>query len=195
MRRLALALALLTGGCATTKLLRLENELLKTRVAELETEVEALQADARPSDFVVEVTPDTVAGFLSRAGYPRHDQASANLFTVPIAGEHARFQVSIQLFEREKVLYFSVHDYLRLEDAASSQSMVLLLTQLAALNYELLLGKFQLNPRSGEISLSVEIQLDDGLGYRTFEAVLAHVIITADRRHPELMRAARGQGI
>jgi hypothetical protein len=73
--------------------------------------------------------------------------------------------------------------------------MVLLLTQLVTMNYELLLGKFQLNPRSGEISLSVEVQVDDGLGFATFEAVLNHIIYTADQRHPDLLQAARGRGI
>jgi hypothetical protein len=61
-------------------------------------------------------------------------------------------------------LFIAATDYLQLEEATSSKAMVLLLTQLAAANYELLLGKFQLNPKNGEITLSVELNLDDGLG-------------------------------
>ena len=102
---------------------------------------------------------------------------------------------AVQLFEREKVLFLAVGDYLQLEDATPSSAMVLLLTQLVTTNYELLLGKFQLNPSTGEISLSVEINLDDGLGFRTFHSVADHLVRTADRRYPELARAAAGNGM
>ena len=186
--------ALLTSGCATTKLLRLENELLKKRSSELEAELASCRADARPTDFVTEVDTQIIGGFLARAGYATEPDGD-RLYSIGIEGKHTKFRVSVQLFERENVVYFAVHDYMKLEDAASSQSMVLLLTQLATMNYDLLLGKFQLNPRSGDISLSVEVQVDDGLGFATFEAVLNHIIYTADQRYPDLLRAAQGNGI
>jgi hypothetical protein len=85
--------------------------------------------------------------------------------------------------------------YLRLEQATTSKSMVLLLTQLAAMNYDLLIGKFQLNPGSGDITISAELNLDDGMGYQTFQSVLKHLIETADAKYPDLVRAAKGQGI
>ena len=187
--------ALLTSGCATTKLLRLENELLKKSAGELEAELAACRADARPADFVAEVDPQIIGEFLARSGYATSEPDGGRLYTIGIEGKHTEFRVSVQLFDRENVLYFVVHDYMKLEDAASSQSMVLLLTQLATMNYDLLLGKFQLNPRSGDISLSVEVQVDDGLGFATFEAVLSHIIYTADQRYPDLLRAAQGNGI
>ncbi len=190
-----LALSSTTSGCATTKLLRLENEVLKKRTEALEAELATCQADAPSADFATEVNMDVVASFLVRSGYTNAEPTGATLYTIPVSGRNTDFRVSVQFFERESVLYFAVHDYLTLEDAASSQSMVLLLTQLATMNYELLLGKFQLNPKSGDISLSVEVQVDDGLGFKTFDAVLNHIIFTADQRHPDLLRAARGRGI
>jgi hypothetical protein len=190
-----LLLALAGPGCATTRLLRLENDVLKKQVAELEGQL-ATAGTAPPSeDFASSVDMETLTRFLARAGFTHGEPAGESLVTLPIEGRNTDFQLSVQLFPREKVLYFAVHDYLTLEDAASSQSMVLLLTQLVTMNYELLLGKFQLNPRSGEISLSVEVQVDDGLGFATFEAVLNHIIYTADQRHPDLLQAARGRGI
>jgi hypothetical protein len=72
--------------------------------------------------------------------------------------------------------------------------MVLLLTRLAAMNYDLLIGKFQLNPNTGDITLSSEINVDDGMGYQTFYSVLHHLIATADAQYPTLVQAARGQG-
>ncbi len=183
------------SGCATAKLLRLENELLKQRTAQLETDLSACQVDAPSKDFATRVTMDVLSDFLNRSGYTNVERTGDRMVTIPIRGRNAEFQVSVQLFDRENVLYFAIHDYMSLEDAVSSQSMVLLLTQLATMNYELLLGKFQLNPRSGEISLSVEVQVDDGLGFKTFDAVLNHIIYTADQRQPALLRAARGRGI
>ena len=189
------AIWLASSGCATAKLLRLENEVLKQRTEELEAELSACQVDAPSKDFATRVTMEVLSDFLARSGYTHAERTGDSMFTIPIRGRNAEFQVSVQLFDRENVLYFAIHDYLTLEDAVSSQSMVLLLTQLATMNYELLLGKFQLNPRSGEISLSVEVQVDDGLGYKTFDAVLNHIIFTADQRQPALLRAARGRGI
>lgn len=189
------ALVSLSTGCATAKLLRLENEVLKKRTEALEASLATCQADAPSKDYATTVDMEVLAGFLVRSGYTNAEPGGDTLYTIPIDGRNTQFRVSVQLFPRENVVYFAVHDYLTLEDAASSQSMVLLLTQLATMNYELLLGKFQLNPRSGDISLSVEVQVDDGLGFRTFDAVLNHIIFTADQRHPDLLRAARGRGI
>jgi hypothetical protein len=194
-RAVLAGLWLASSGCATAKLLRLENEVLKQRTEELETALSECQVDAPSKDFATRVTMEVLADFLVRSDYTNAEQTSERIFTIPIRGRNAEFQVSVQLFERENVLYFAIHDYLTLEEAVSSQSMVLLLTQLATMNYELLLGKFQLNPRSGEISLSVEVQVDDGLGFKTFDAVLNHIIFTADQRQPALLRAARGRSI
>ena len=73
--------------------------------------------------------------------------------------------------------------------------MVMLLSQIAAINYELLLGKLQLNTRTGDIALSMELNVDDGLGYRTFHNVSHHLVRVADDRYDELLRAAQGTGL
>lgn len=191
----AIVVAAVTSGCATSRVLRLENDLLKRQNEDLQARLAACAVDTPSDDFSTRVDMDVLASFLSRSEYTNAERTGDTTFTIPIRGRNTEFRLSVQLFERENVLYFAVHDYLSLEDAVSSKSMVLLLTQLATMNYELLLGKFQLNPRSGEISLSVEVQVDDGLGFKTFDAVLNHVIFTADQRHPALLQAARGSGI
>lgn len=183
------------AACANPKLLKLENELLKNQNAELSARLETCEQDAPPPDFATEVTLDVVASYAERAGFRGFEVTPQGVLTVPISGKNTSFRVNAQLFEKEKVLFIAVSDYLRIEDATTSSAMVLLLTQLASLNYELLLGKFQLNPSSGEISLSVELNLDDGLGFRTFGAVADHLVRTADARYPELLRAAQGTGL
>ena len=188
-------LASLGSGCGASKILRLENELLKTQNAELRAELGSCEADAPPPDFATTVSIDVVAEYMLRAGYTGVEPSGPNMLLVGVSGRNTAFRLSVQLFEREKVLFLAVGDYLQLEDATTSSAMVLLLTQLVTTNYELLLGKFQLNPSTGEISLSVEINLDDGLGFRTFRAVADHLVRTADRRYPELVRAAAGNGM
>ena len=192
--RIALLLLGLSA-CTSSKLLRLENEVLKAQNKELRGRITDCDAAAGPEDFAVQVDVDLVAAYLARAGMEQVERTDKGVLQVPIEGRNTRFVVSLQLFERERVLFMATSEYLQLEDATSSSAMVLLLTRLATLNYDLLLGKFQLNTRTGEIALSVELNLDDGLGYKTFEAVLHHLVRTADERWPELVRAARGQGL
>ncbi len=186
-------LLILLAGCGPHRLLRLENQLLKTQNTELRAQIETCDSQGPPKDYVHEVTPALLQEYLFRAGFQGSEQVG-DLVSVSVSGENTSFRVTLQHFEREKVLYIATHDYLRMEDAASSQAMVLLLTQLATLNYELLIGKFQLNPKNGAIALSVELNIDDGLGFKTFEAVVSHLAKTADARYPQLVRAASGQG-
>ena len=183
------------SGCASRKLLRLENELLKHQVTQLRDQLDGCQQQAPPQDFVSDVTIEIIQEYLDRSGFPPGELSAPTVLMVPIEGHNTRFQLTIQLFEQEKVLYIAANDYFQIEDASSSKSMVLLLTQVAALNYEMLLGKFQLNPNTGGISLSVEMNLDDGLGFKTFNAVIHHLVQTADARHPELMDTAQSSGI
>lgn len=192
MRLPLLLAALALPGCASRKLLRLENQVLVQELERVHAELADCRSDAPPQDFATEVSLDLVADYIARAGFKGVERTENGLLVVLIEGTHTDFKMTAQLFDREDVLYLAATDYLRLEDATSSRSMVLLLTQLAALNYDLLLGKFQLNPRTGEITLSVELNLDDGLGFKTFESVSHHLVKTADARYPELARAAGG---
>ena len=175
--------------------MRLENEVLANQNRTLRDELATCRADAPPPDFATHVDLEVLRGYLKRAGLPTPEVSPSGVLSMPIQGENTRFQLTLQHFVKEKVLYIAVVDYLSLEQATSSPAMVLLLTQLAAINYEMLLGKLQLNPRTGDITLSIEVQLDDGLGFRTFEAVITHLVRAADRRHPELSRVAEGRGI
>ncbi len=188
-------IALLLGGCASPRLLRMENDLLAEQSAALRGEVEACRGASPPADFAAVVTLDLIRGYLARVGFDEVRVGPGELLTFTVQGQNTVFDVAVQLFHEEHVLFLSTHRYLSLEAASSSGNMVLLLTQLVSLNYDMLLGKFQLNPRTGDIALSVELYLDDGLGYRSFRTALAHLVRTADDRYPELRRAARGEGL
>ena len=75
------------------------------------------------------------------------------------------------------------------------EAVVLLMVQLSTVNYDLLFGKFQLNPETGDVVLSTELQVADGLGYNAFLKALEGVLTTADSRYPELVQAAAGTGL
>ncbi len=145
-----------------------------------------------PADCADEVDLELIEAWLQRAGFPPAARVDGDVLSVPLRGPHPTFRLHLQLFADEKVLFLQVNDYLRVDEAETTGAIVMLLTQIATINYELLLGKLQLNPRTGEISLSAELQLDDGLGFRTFAAVTDHLARTAAARHPELLQVARG---
>ncbi len=188
-------LSLLTGCLFTPKVVRLENQLLQRDNAALRDQLAQCSEREAPSDYLRSVNMEGVVRFLQEAGYTEIEHASKGVVSIPIQGENTNFRVNIQLFERENVLFMVAAGYMELEAATSSNNMVLLLTQLAAMNYELLIGKFQLNPTTGAITLSAEINLDDGMGFQTFQSVLGHLIQTADAQYPSLHNAARGLGL
>lgn len=179
-------------ACASRKVLRMENQLLAQELEKAYDQLGECRSESGPRDFVTQVDLDTVQAYMVRAGFGPVERTDHDVLVTSIPDASGTFRLSAQIFERDKVLFLAISDYLRLEDATSSRAMVLLLTQLAALNYDLLLGKFQLNPRTGEITLSVELKLDDGLGYQSFEAASQHLVRTASARYPELARAAGG---
>lgn len=197
MSRLLLAAALVAcSGCANKKLLQLENEQLLRDNADLSQQVDSCgRAGPSSDDFAATVDLDLLREYIRKAGLPPGEQTSPTAILVPIEASNAEFGIFFQLFDDQKVLYVATHNYLRIEEAASSKAMVLLLTKVATLNYDLLIGKIQLNPNSGAISLSAEIHLHDGLGFETFDKVVRKLIATADATYPELLRSAQGQGI
>ena len=190
-----LLIPLLSGCLFAPKVMRLENQLLQRENAELRDQLQECSTNAAPSNYLTEVNLFGIVGFLQEAGFTEIEPMSDTIVSVPIQGENTSFRVNIQIFEREKVLFMVAAGYMELEAASSSSNMVLLLTQLAAMNYEMLIGKFQLNPSTGAITLSAEINLDDGVGFQTFQSVLSHLVNTADAQYPTLQSAAQGLGL
>ena len=196
MRPLALIALVLLGGCQSRRLLRLENELLRAeneRLLQRNHDLELATPD--PEDFSLDPTLDEIAGWLDRAGYVYEWTNDKRVLRLDYAGRNSTFGLSIQRFEKSRVLFLATTDYLRLDEAPGTRGVVLLLVKLAALNYDLLIGKLQLNPETGEIMLSAELNLTSGLGYDTFVETLDRLTRTADERYPELERAAGGEGI
>jgi hypothetical protein len=198
VRRLLPALILLAlSGCASRRLLVVENDLLRDRVGELEARVAELEKDLpNPDDYARPVDLAIVDRWLDRAGYVHtYNQSGQGHVRLEFAGRNTSFSVSIQHFPSRNVLFMATSGYLRLEEAQSIESVVLLLVQIASLNYDLLVGKFQMNPETGEILLSTELYVQEGVAYATFLQALDSLCATADDRYPDLERAIEGLGI
>ena len=186
----------LSPGCVNRRVIVLENKLLKQENAELQRRLAEMEKSAPdPTDYVRDPSLQTIHEFLDRAGYVHAWSLDATHIHMEFGGQNTTFAVNVQHFPQTDVVFVGISDYLELEDAQNTQAVVLLLVQLAALNYELLLGKFQINPESGEIMLSSELHVGDGLGYSTFIKALEYICQTADARYPELERAASGVGL
>lgn len=198
LRRLlpALCCAFALTGCVSRRVLLLENRLLVDENATLAERVHTLEKRMPPEGtWVLRPTLDDVHGFLERGGWRHEWSPGSSHIRLDYAGRHAMFSVDIRPFESADVLFLATDGYLHLDAAASTESLVLLLVQIAALNYEILVGKFQLNAETGEVLLSVELPTADGLGLDTFLSALDQLTHTADVRYPDLQRAAAGLGL
>jgi len=190
-----LALALL-AGCVSHRVLRLENGLLRQQNDTLQQRVHELERRMPPPEtWVRDPTPKDLHGFLDKGGYHDDWTPDATRIHLDYAGKNASFGVTMQVFASARIVLLATDDYLHLDAASNSESLVLLLVQIAALNYELLSGKLQVDPETGEVLLSVELPTADGLGMHTFLQALEQLLHTADTRYPELQQAAAGLGL
>ena len=189
--------ALLTSGCASRRFLAVENHVLQQRNDELEARLADLESRVpNPEAYVHDVDLKAVDALLEHAGYVHSwNQTGQGHIRVEYTGHNADFALTIQHFPTSKVLFLATSNLFHLDEAQSTESVVLLLASLATLNYELLIGKFQLNPETGEILLSTELEVADGVGVQTLVGAIDQLLETADAHYPELEHAAAGIGL
>lgn len=185
---------LLACGCAP-RALRLENELLRAENQRLHAAQVASPPAVPPAVAAAAPTLGELRRWMEQLGLPAPDEPVEGLLAARIEGENAKFRLTARVYERQQIVLLMVTDYLRLDEAPSSGAVVGLLTELAVQNYELLMGKLQLNPGTGEISLSVELSYAEGLSYETFRDHALRLVQTADHVHPTLLKAAQADAL
>jgi hypothetical protein len=188
-----LVLLTLSSGCASRRLLALENTALHQQVAALEKSAAALRERARePADFAPRVNEGVLRGFLDRAslGYT----VDGGALRLQREGQNKRFDLYLRYYDDARMLSLTVENYLALEEAQGTAGLVLLLIAVATLNFDHLASKFQIEAETGKILVSTELNVTDGLGYATFLGALDRLVRVADQRYPELKRAAEGLG-
>lgn len=131
---------------------------------------------------------EVVAGWLTGMG-DTPSRAGGVLSLSRVADGHP-YAITVQLDENRHVAYLATSGLMSLHDTSGDGGVVSLLTNMAALNYEHMEGKLQLNPASGEVVLSIELETDDGLGRQTFEAAVRTLTTQAETLRPKLIGAA-----
>ena len=188
--------ASLFAGCASSRMLRVENKVLIAENETLHGELGRLRAtQVDPKTFTMNVTMESLSELLTKSGVQHELNAEKGHIQLDYTGQNTSFSVTIQHYEKAQVVFIATSGYFALDRAQHTSSVVLLAVQLMALNYELLLGKFQMNPESGSILLSTELYVGDGLGHATLLQALDHLCQTADTKFPDLERAASGVGL
>ena len=84
-------------------------------------------------------------------------QSIPNGLQTAVQTEFGIWQLSLQYFPEQKVLYIAINDYLWLDSSVTAQSSVFAFTQMLTQNHSMVGGKFQLNPTSGAITISTEL--------------------------------------
>lgn len=183
-------------ACTSARVLRLENKFLISENETLQQEMQSLRAtQIDPKMFTKNITLDTLSALLTSSGYLHEVNRDKSHIHLDYNGKNRQFGLSIQYYEKAKVVFIATNKYFSLDQAQSTSSVVLLAVKLMALNYEMLLGKFQMNPESGEILLSTELYVGDGLGHTTLLQALDHLCRIADDKYDELRQAASGVGL
>lgn len=197
MRWLCLVLGLtMLSGCASRRLLALETQVLRQENDELRTELAELRERGwDPENYSRMASLDQVGRYLDRSGFNWAWGPEQAFIRMDFEGRNTRFAVTVQYFEPADIIYIATRDYLSLDDAQSPETVVLLMVQMATINYDLLFGKFQLNPETGDLVLSAELQVASGLGYEAFRAALEGVLTAADTHYPRLEQVASGTGL
>jgi hypothetical protein len=183
-------------ACSNTRILRLENRILQAENEKLEAEALSLRENQVDQSQYSPVTDiQIIKTVLEKGGYTPEISPDKSFLKVNHIGKNTAFGVNLQYFDKAKVIFIATSKYFSVDLAQSTSSVVLLAIQLVTLNYDILLGKFQMNPETGEILLSTEMYVESGLDHTTLLHALENLCRTADEKYSDLQRAAAGVGL
>lgn len=95
-----------------------------------------------------------------------------------------KLQVIVVYSDRTDSVYFYVERYLQAPPGGPNTEA--LLRRLMELNWELLVGKFEWNARSGEVRLGAVLNTDSNFDRRSFRSIVTTLDTLAARYHREL---------
>jgi hypothetical protein len=191
-RTVSLLVLLALGGCTSARLLRVENDLLTRENLELRALVEG--AGGRDATVVAQFEIEAVGRILEARGFNVRVDDDATEVTLQYGAENGSIEVVISTFPNAGVLYMATRGYVSLVSAHDGDSAQLMITQLATLNYEVILAKFQLDPVKGEVVVSVELPYAS-VDEATMVAVLERLIRVADTKRPLLQAALQSTAL
>lgn len=107
--------------------------------------------------------------------------ATTNTTAVP-----RQFVLSLHYDDNTDTIYVSIHHYASVR--ADAPNALQVFRRLLELNWEMLVGKFEWSPASGEVRLSAVINTDSNFDRRAFRGVVRSLLRLADRYADEIAR-------
>ena len=146
--------------------------------------------DAPPKSEVILVKPTT--GFfietLNEMNFHTPEQLQ-NVVYSEVGSPPNQFTLGMQYFEDKKIVYLSINKYLSIDMSKNVAATAFTLTQLATLNHRVVGGKFQLNPKNGEITVCHEIYTVNGIDPENLKVAIGKLISIAQVNHLPLKNA------
>lgn len=147
-----------------------------------------LPEKAKPvSQSTSEITVEVVQGYLTRMGGLCRQANDNELHTEAKAGDTA-YSVLVKVDPQRFYVYLSLTDILKMDD--DQKRITAVCRRLARLNFELLLGKLEWDQQGQTVRMSYTFSTEEGLGEKTFRAVMATLLQQAGPVRKQLAAAA-----
>ena len=135
-------------------------------------------------------SPSLFQKTLDEMGLGKGEQLQNAIITKIKRKDHT-YTLSIQHIPQKDILYVSINNYLWIDQSQSPSATAFTLTQIATLNYQVVGGKFQLNPQNGAITLGSETYVVNGIDIDNLKLCINGLINIADENREYLQYALK----
>jgi hypothetical protein len=107
-----------------------------------------------------------------------------NAITLSFDADNGDVDLVLLVNKEAAVVYIAAVEFLKIPE--DHPRFAEIMRRFMELNWELSLGKFEWDPKDGEVRLSYAFTTEDGLGQNALGAAIAYIVKVADKRRPEL---------
>jgi hypothetical protein len=185
-RYLFLFIIATSAGCASKRLLQLENRSLQRDLLEAREQIDAQQQGGLPRF-------DSLVGHLHKLGlsFDIHPDGPYALSSCP--GHNTPF--SAQIWEESGLFYLATTEFFDIRNSHSTSGAFGLMAQISTINYDLPLAKLAINEKSGLVVLSVQAPADEGLSLSIVRRCVLELCSSVEKVRSVLEKAAQGNGL
>jgi hypothetical protein len=185
-RSLFLFVLTLSMGCASNRVLKLENRTLQHELREARQTLAATNDTSLPRF-------DSLVSHLQQLGLKVEIENDGPYALSSCPGHEAPF--SAQVWEDSGLFYLATTDFFDLKDSHSTSGAFGLMAQISTINYDLPLAKLALNEKTGHVILSVQAPADEGLSLGIVRRCIIELCSAVEQVYPVLEKAAQGNGL
>ena len=185
-RYLFLFIIAMGSGCASKRVLQLENRTLHMEILDIQERLENQQEKDLPRF-------DSLVNHLHKLGlsFEIHPDGPYAVSSCPDNG----VPFSAQIWEESGLFYLATTEFFDLHDSHSSSGAFALMAQISTINYDLPLAKLALNEKTGQVILSVQSPADEGLSVGIVRRCIIELCSSAQEVHSVLEKASLGNGL